>query len=188
MILSDRDIRAAMQRTENPLIIDPGYDPRRLQPASLELTLACDVLVQHKAWVHYSANGRKTSLRPASWSQEQLDQHKGLEIEPGGFWLASTVETVHIPTDLVGQLNGKSSWARQGLIVHTTAGFIDPGFRGQITLELANVGKEGIWLEAGMAICQLVFFQMTSPAERPYGTNGLGSHYMGQQGPTSARV
>jgi dCTP deaminase len=179
VILSDRDIRAALQRHDDPLIVDPGFDPRRLQPASLELTLAADVLVDMgEAGVHPSTLSEDATLRRGQF---------GL-LHPGCFVLASTLETVRIPTDLVAQVNGKSSHGRRGLVIHQTAGFIDPGFRGQITLELHNVSLNPFRLTLGMPICQLVFFQMTSPAERPFGTEGLGSHFMGQQGPTSARV
>lgn len=170
MILSDRDIRAAMQRLENPLIIDPGFDPGRLQPASLELTLD---------GTNYSPLlGELYGPHPVG--------DVGI-LDPGSFVLGCTAETVHIPTDLVAQVNGKSSWARKGLIVHTTAGFIDPGFKGQITLEMVNLGPCPIKIPIGAPICQLVFFQMTSPAERPYGHPQLGSKYQGQQGPTPSR-
>lgn len=188
MILSDRDIRAALQRLEDPLVVDPGFDPRRLQPASLELTLAPDVLFEKKF-----IKGDKWGNRHhyVEWAEMTLcvdhamcaGSH-GIYMQPGDFWLASTVEKVHIPRDLVAQVNGKSSWARKGLIVHTTAGFIDPGFRGTITLELKNVSSKAIQLTVGMPICQLVFFGMTSPSERPYGSEGLGSHYQGQRGAT----
>lgn len=169
MILSDRDIRAAMQRLEDPLIVDPGFDPRRLQPASLELTLGAEFISQGRA-------GRVVIP----------EDH--LELRAGGFVLGSTVEKVHIPKDLVAQVNGKSSWARKGLIVHTTAGFIDPGFRGKITLEFKNVSAYSIYLPIGAPICQLVFYQMTSPAQRPYGSDGLGSHYQGQDRVTASKV
>lgn len=185
MILSDRDIRAALQRLENPLIIDPGFDPQRLQPASLEMTLDNQVLRQGNGFRQVNAMGGGGWLIPQIlWEEGTLDDRAFLG--PGEFALATTVETVKIPTDLVAQVNGKSSLARQGLIVHTTAGFIDPGFRGQITLELKNVSNYPVPLWAGMPVCQLVFYQMTSPSERPYGSKGLGSHYQGQIGPTTA--
>lgn len=189
MILSDRDIRAAMQRLEDPLIIDPGFDPRRLQPASLELTLAPDVLMERvrkvrDKWgrLHCTVRMEETTL-----CLPQCAPLHHIKLAPGDFWLASTAETVRIPTDLVAQVNGKSSHARRGLVIHQTAGFIDPGFKGQITLELSNASQNPIQLTAGMPICQLVFTQMTSPAQRPYGSDGLGSHYQGQRGPTLAR-
>lgn len=169
MILSDRDIQAALEREDDPLIIDPGFHPQRLQPASLELTMAGEA---------YSPL-RDRHLGPFKVGS------KGV-LEPGDFVLACTQETVRIPTDLVAQVNGKSSWARQGLIVHTTAGFIDPGFRGQITLEFKNLGDKTIYIPVGAPICQLVFFRMTSPARRPYGHPELGSHYQDQTGATPA--
>lgn len=169
MILSDRDIRAALQRLEDPLIVDPGFDPGRLQPASLELTMAGLTYVPATDRYHGPYEVGSTGV-----------------LDPGDFVLGCTQETVRIPTDLVAQVNGKSSWARKGLIVHTTAGFIDPGFRGQITLEFKNVSEQAIKIPVGAPICQLVFTQLTSPAERPYGTPGLNSHYMNQKGPTRA--
>lgn len=181
MILSDRDIQAAMARLENPLIVDPPFHKDRLQPASLELTLADEILVS----VQGSQDLVLTSFTELyeTWNHGPWGY-----LNPGDFWLATTVETVQIPTDLVAQVNGKSSHARRGLVVHQTAGFIDPGFKGQITLELSNASMNGIKLTRGMAICQLVFMQMTSPAQRPYGSAGLGSHYQGQQGPTPSRA
>lgn len=158
-----------MQRLENPLIVDPGFDPCRLQPASLELTLGPEFISQGRG-------------QPITIPEDHL------ELRAGRFVLGSTVEKVHIPTDLVAQVNGKSSWARRGLIVHTTAGFIDPGFKGRITLEFKNVSAYSIYLPIGAPICQLVFYQMTSPAERPYGSTGLGSHYQGQDRVTGSRV
>lgn len=179
MILSDRDIRSAMQRLENYLIIDPPPAPRAFQPASVEMTLAEDILVDMgQAGMHPSTLSHDGIMRPGLF---------GL-LHPGCFVLASTMEKVHIPTDLVAQVNGKSSHARRGLVVHQTAGFIDPGFKGNITLELSNSSLNPIKLVPGMPICQLVFFQMTSPAQRPYGTEGIGSHYQGQSGVTSAHV
>lgn len=181
MILSDRDIRAALQRLEDPLIVDPGFDPARLQPASLELTLDHDILVDVGSTFDFDT-GTKVE-RPMA---EDVIRERGKLLYSRDFWLASTVEKVHIPRDLVAQVNGKSSHARRGLVVHQTAGFIDPGFRGQITLELSNASRTPIRLQAGMAICQIVFFQMTSPSERPYGSKGLGSHYQGQAGATAS--
>lgn len=185
MILSDSDIRAALQRLEDPLIVDPGFDPARLQPASLELTLAPDVLIERTA---YRRDKHGTRHQATGWHEatvclpQCVDEHS-MFLQPGDFWLASTVEKVHIPTDLVAQVNGKSSLGRLGLTIHQTAGFIDPGFRGTVTLELGNISRRAIRLTVGMPICQLVFYRMTSAAERPYGSAGLGSHYQGQQGP-----
>lgn len=188
MILSDRDIRAALQRLENPLIVDPGFDPRRLQPASLELTLGTDILVEQQGYKYVSAGGSgRWLVSDIDWTPEVIGDD-GFEMEPNEFILASTVEMIRVPTDMVAQVNGKSSWARQGLICHTMAGFIDPGFKGTVTLELKNVSRKPIRLLPGVPICQLVFTQLTSPAERPYGSTGLGSHYQNQKGVTPSAL
>ena len=190
MILADHDIRAAMSRVENALVVDPPVRPDAFQPASLELTLAPDVLFQKRTWYRdkYGRRYPKVTFEEMTLcvDHELCAGEHDVYLHPGDFWLASTVETVHIPTDLVAQVNGKSSHARRGLIIHQTAGFIDPGFKGQITLELSNASMCSIKLTASMKICQLVFTQMTSPADRPYGSAGLGSHYQGQKGPTRA--
>lgn len=189
MILSDGGIQAAMARLDNPLIIDPPFHRDRLQPASLELTLAPDVLIEKITMVRdkYGYSYRRVRKEPLTLCLEQCPDDHHNYLYPGDFWLASTVETVQIPTDLVAQVNGKSSLARKGLVIHQTAGFIDPGFKGQVTLELSNVSHLPIKLTTWMPICQLVFMQMDSQAERPYGSAGLGSHYQGQRGPTPSR-
>ena len=108
-------------------------------------------------------------------------------LHPGEFMLGSTLERVAIADDLVARLEGKSSLGRLGLVIHSTAGFIDAGWDGHITLELANLANLPITLYPGMKIGQISFFQMTTAAERPYGANGLGSKYRGQRGPTPSR-
>lgn len=188
MILSDRDILAATQRLENPLIIDPPFRRQRLQPASLELTLAADVKFQK---VTFKRDKYGNRYRYVTWNPMTLcvdhpncSASHNILLQPGNFWLASTREKIRIPTDLAAQVNGKSSLGRLGLVIHQTAGFIDPGFWGTVTLELSNVSAKPIRLTVGMAICQLVFHRLTSPAERPYGHEDLGSHYQGQDGAT----
>lgn len=171
-----------MSRADNALIIDPPVRPERVQPASVELTLAEDILVEVP--FHQKNEFGVWVVERVEWHEAKLPR----AIKSSDFWLASTVEEVHIPTDLCAMVNGKSSIGRRGLSIHQTAGFGDPNFKGTVTLELANASQGPIMLEAGMPICQLVFFQMTSPALRPYGSDGLGSHYMGQVGPTPARV
>lgn len=168
MILADRDLKRLHEkrvRMDGRGIVEP-WNLAHLQPASIDLTLNGDV------------------IRPCRSQRSHSYWNDTHSLDPGDFVLASTVETVAIPTHLVGQINGRSSWARKGLIVHTTAGFIDPGFNGQITLELKNVGDEHLVLHEGDRICQLVLILMTSPALRPYGSDGLGSHYQGQRGTT----
>lgn len=170
MILSDRDIRAAMQRPDNALIIDPPVNDEQMQPASVEMNLGSTL-------AHRS--GKQIDL--GKWGH-------GYPMRPREFLLGHTIQRVRVPDDLVAVVNGKSSIGRLGLTVHVTAGFVDPGFDGEVTLELANLSNESVTLHAGMIICQLVFHQMTSPAERPYGSAGLGSHYQGQRGPTPSQL
>lgn len=190
MILSDGGIRKALTRLENPLIIDPPFHPDRLQPASLELTLAADVLMEVQVARRDKYGNRHVEIRnePLTLCLPQCAPNHHVVLRNTDFWLASTAETVHIPDDVVGIVNGKSSLGRRGLVVHQTAGFIDPGFRGQVTLELTNVSRKPIKLTAGMPICQVVLMRMDGPAERPYGSPGLGSHYQGQKGPTPSRA
>lgn len=108
-------------------------------------------------------------------------------LPPGAFRLASTLEVVTLGPSLAGQLSGRSSWGRRGLQVHATAGWIDPGFSGQITLELANLSNLALTLAPGMSICQLILFRLGRPAQAPYGTPALRSRYQFQHGPTPAR-
>lgn len=189
VILRDGSILAAMSRVEDPLIIDPPFKPERLQPASLELTLAPDVLMETVVWRRdkYGYRSKTIEWKPATLCLPQCPPDHHRLLHPGDFWLASTVETVGMPDDLAAMVNGKSSLGRRGLVIHQTAGFIDPGFKGTVTLELSNVSAKPIRLTTWMPICQLVFMQMDGPADRPYGSDGLGSHYMGQRGPTPSR-
>lgn len=182
MILADRDLKRLHEkrvRMDGRGIVEP-WNPTHLQPASIDLTLSRDILVM----------GTPPSVivvgEPGEYPQRISADR--IDLAPDQFVLASTAETIAIPTHLVGQINGRSSWARKGLIVHTTAGFIDPGFRGQITLELKNVGHDVLTLHEGDRICQLVLMHMTSPALRPYGSDELGSHYQGQSGTTASAI
>ena len=109
-------------------------------------------------------------------------------LEPGEFILANTIENVELPADVVARLEGKSSLARLGLMVHATAGYVDPGFKGQLTLEISNVAGAKISIFYGMKISQISFLRMSTPAENPYGSEGLGSKYQGQLGPTPSRI
>lgn len=176
MILSDKDIRAAQR---NHGLITPFVDSN-VQPASVDLTLGEEVIFWHDG-VRYGSILHGHEYLHHTYRDMRY-------INPNEFMLATTVETVNIPNNLVAQVNGKSSWARKGLLVHTTAGFIDPGFRGQITLELKNVGHEPIVLTPGVRICQLVFTALSSPAEFPYGSPGLWSHYQNQSGVTESAL
>lgn len=171
MILSDRDLRKAQA---NHTIVAPFRD-EHVQPASIDLRLGDQFII----WVD-DGNGIMKKLK--------VNVIDGITIETGQFMLGTTYETVTIPDDLSGKVEGRSSWGRLGLTVHITAGFIDPGFTGTVTLELKNDGHTPLWLPVGERICQLVLTQLTSPAEKPYGSAGLGSHYQGQQGVTASAI
>ena len=157
MILSDRDI--CFELDGGLLVIEP-LTSGALQPASYEIHLG-DV---------------------ASRNEESNEFRSTWYLEPDEFALGCTVETVTIPGHLCAQVNGKSSLGRLGLLVHATAGYVDPGFTGQITLELKNISNHVIVLTDLMPIAQLVFHQLRQPAERPYGSPELDSHYQGQRG------
>lgn len=168
-MLSDADILYRMSVECSPasrIGITPWLDEDAYQPASLDLKLG-DVDMDACMCPGEDA---------PHWS-----------ILPGEFILATTLERIELPADLAARVEGKSSWGRKGLAVHITAGFIDPGFKGQITLELKNLGRDPLWLHAGSYICQLSFHQLSSPAKRPYGSPGLGSRYQNQKGVTASR-
>ncbi len=181
MVLSDRDIRAAI--ASGRIAIDP-FDPSCLQPASV------DIRLDHRFRVFRSSRHAYIDLARGVDDITELVETKGAEpfiLHPGEFVLGSSRERVRLPDDLVSRVEGKSSLGRLGLLIHSTAGFIDPAWDGHITLELSNVNTIPITLYAGMRIGQLSFFPLSSPAERPYGSPGLGSSYQGQSGPTPSR-
>lgn len=165
MILPDHHIRNACR---DQGVITP-WSPEYIQPASYELHLAPTVRLM---WIegHPEADVGLMVM--------------GLLLQPDQFLLAHTVETVKLPSHLAAQVSGKSSLGRLGLVVHKTAGWIDPGFEGTIVLEMRNFGHEPIVLSPYMPIAQLIFMRLVSPCERPYGSDGLGSHYQGQTGVT----
>ena len=181
MILSDRSIREEL--TAGRIVIDP-LDPRCIQPSSVDLHLDrfFRVFLNH-------------TMRVIDVKEDQEELTELVEIKPddafilhpGEFVLGSTHERVILPGDLVGRLEGKSSLGRLGLLIHSTAGFVDPGFEGHLTLELSNVANLPITLYPGMKIGQISFLRMTTPAEQPYGTRAIGSKYQGQRGPTPSR-
>lgn len=171
MILSDRDLR----KTQADYGIVEPFRDEHVQPASIDLRLGDQFIV----WAD-DGNGGMTQVK--------VNVVDGISIAPGQFMLGTTFEAVTIPTQLVGLIDGRSSWARLGVAVHITAGYIDPGFNGKITLELKNVGHSPVWLPVGERICQMRLTQLTSPAETPYGTAGLGSHYQGQTGVTPSAI
>ncbi len=181
MLLSDRDIREAIGAGR--VVLDP-YDAEMVQPASIDVRL--DRLFR------VFENHRYPHIDP---SAEQPDLTRLVEcagdepfvLHPGEFVLGATYERVTLPDDLAARLEGKSSLGRLGLLTHSTAGFIDPGFTGHITLELSNMATLPIMLWPGMKVGQLCFFRLTSPAEHPYGSQVTLSRYQDQRGPTASR-
>ena len=180
MVLSDRDIRAAIDAGR--IGIDP-FDPRCLQPASVDVRLDRQFRVFRSSRHAYIdlAKGVDDITELVTVGAEPFILH------PGEFVLGSTLERVRLADDIVSRVEGKSSLGRLGLLIHSTAGFIDPAWDGHITLELSNVNTIPITLYPRMRIGQLSFFQLSSPEERPYGSPELGSSYQGQSGPTPSR-
>ena len=181
MLLSDRDIRAQIE--SGRVRLDP-WDPEMVQPSSVDVRL--------DRYFRLFDNHKYPVIDPAQDQPEltrlvEVDPDEGFILHPGEFVLGSTYEEVSLPDDVAARVEGKSSLGRLGLLTHSTAGFIDPGFSGHVTLELSNVATLPITLWPGMKIGQLCFFQLASPAEHPYGSQVRGSHYQGQRGPTASR-
>ncbi|WP_104178740.1 dCTP deaminase [Cryobacterium sp. Y50] len=181
MLLSDRDIKAELDAGR--IGLEP-LDPAMIQPSSIDVRL--DRLFR------LFDNHKYAYIDPAEDQPEltRLIETKPNEpfiLHPGEFVLGATYEQVTLPDDIAARLEGKSSLGRLGLLTHSTAGFIDPGFSGHVTLELSNVATLPIKLWPGMKIGQLCFFQLSSPAEKPYGSSEYGSRYQGQRGPTASR-
>lgn len=183
MILSDRSIRQALD--EGAVSIEPLGDGQ-IQPASVDLRLGSEVLV-FEAHRDTTIDIRSTHA-PDLMRRVKVLEEAPLVLHPREFTLGSTLEHVALGPTLVGRLEGKSSWGRLGLIVHSTAGFVDPGFRGSLTLELWNLAPLPIILYPGISVCQLSLMTLTTPVDRPYGSPGLGSHYQDQMGPAESRV
>ncbi|MCH7800361.1 MAG: dCTP deaminase [Chloroflexi bacterium] len=181
MILSDRSIKE--QLAEGRIIIDP-LGENAIQPASIDIRLDREILIFR--------NNHRTHIdvtKPADDVVERVMIEDGVPfmLHPGQFALGSTLEKVTIPDDIVARIEGKSSLARYGLLIHSTAGFVDPGWSGQLTLEFSNVGILGITLYHGMKIGHISFTQLSTPADNPYGTKELRSKYQGQGGPATSR-
>jgi dCTP deaminase len=181
MLMSDRDIRASI---EAGLI---GLEPLEmglLQPSSIDVRL--------DRFFRLFDNHKYAFIDPAEQQDEltrliEVDPSEPFILHPGEFVLGSTYEFVTLPDDVAARLEGKSSLGRLGLLTHSTAGFVDPGFKGHVTLELSNVATLPIKLWPGMKIGQLCFFKLTSPSEHPYGSEKYASRYQGQRGPTASR-
>ena len=181
MLLSDRDIRAALDAGR--IALDP-FDPALVQPSSVDVRL--------DRFFRLFDNHKYPHIDPAEEQPEltrlvEVDADDAFVLHPGEFVLASTVEQVTLGTDIAARVEGKSSLGRLGLLTHATAGFVDPGFSGHVTLELSNVATLPIKLWPGMKIGQLCFFRLSSPSARPYGSGATGSRYQGQRGPTASR-
>ena len=181
MLLSDRDIRREL--TSGRVLLEP-FDDAMVQPSSVDVRL--------DRFFRLFDNHKYPVIDPA---QDQPDLTRLVEVapdepfvlHPGEFVLGATHERVTLPDDVAARLEGKSSLGRLGLLTHSTAGFIDPGFTGHVTLELSNVAPLPITLWPGMKIGQICFFRLSSPAENPYGSGASGSRYQGQRGPTASR-
>ncbi len=181
MLLSDRDIRT--QIDTGRVTLDP-YDASMIQPSSIDVRL--------DKFFRVFDNHKYASIDPSIEQPDltrlvEVDGDKPFVLHPGEFVLGSTFESVSLPDDIAARLEGKSSLGRLGLLTHSTAGFIDPGFEGNVTLELSNTATLPINLWPGMKIGQLCFFQLSSPAEHPYGSDKYGSRYRGQRGPTASK-
>ncbi len=181
MLLSDRDIRKEIAATR--ISLEP-FDAEMVQPSSVDVRI--------DRYFRVFENHRYPHIDPSIEQAEltrlvEPDGDEPFILHPGEFVLGSTYEVVTLPDDVSARLEGKSSLGRLGLITHSTAGFVDAGFSGHVTLELSNVATLPIKLWPGMKIAQLCFFRLTSPAEAPYGSGATGSRYQGQRGPTPSR-
>ncbi len=181
MLLSDRDIAAEIE--SGRVKVEP-FNPKMIQPSSVDVRL--------DRFFRVFENHRYEVIDPSA-EQSELTREVAVApdeffiLHPGEFVLASTYEVITLPDDIAGRLEGKSSLGRLGLLTHSTAGFIDPGFSGHITLELSNVANLPVKLYPGMKIGQLCLIKLSSPAEHPYGSAVYGSRYQGQRGPTPSK-
>lgn len=182
MVLSDRTLKEEIAKGR--IVIEP-LDTDCIQPASIDVRLDRKLLV-FRSWRYPFYIDVKQNTDGLTELVE-IEDEKPFFLQPGEFVLASTLESITLPDDIVGRLEGKSSLGRVGLLIHSTAGYVDPGWRGHLTMELSNVAKLPITLYCGMKIAQISFLRLTSPAERVYGAEGLGSKYQGQSDPTPSR-
>jgi len=179
MILSDRTIREQIEAGR--IVIDP-FDPACVQPSSVDLHVDAEFRVFRNNRYPFIDVKQEQDLTELV----EVKPDEAFILHPGEFVLGSTLERVAIPDDLVARLEGKSSLGRLGLLIHSTAGYVDPGWDGYLTLELSNVANLPITIYPGMKIGQISFFQLTTPADTPYGS--AGNKYQGQRGPTASRI
>ena len=182
MVLSDRTIK--LEIANGRIAIEP-CDPDDIQPSSVDLHLGQDFQVFRNSRYPYIDPARE---QPGLTERVSASVEEPFVLHPGEFVLGTTVERIALPEDLVGRLEGKSSLGRLGLLIHSTAGYVDPGWDGTLTLELSNVANLPILLVPGMKIGQISFAQMTTAVDRPYGHPGLGSKYVGQDSVTPSKM
>ena len=181
MILSDRTIREEL--AAGHIVIDP-FDDACIQPSSIDLHVDREFRVfQNNRYPFIDVKNEQPDLTELV----EVKEGEPFILHPGEFVLGSTLERVALPDDLVARLEGKSSLGRLGLLIHSTAGYVDPGWDGYLTLELSNVANLPITIYPGMKIGQISFFQLTTPADVPYGSKSTRSKYQGQRGPTASR-
>ena len=186
MILSDRDIKKYLE--EGKITIDPLENiERQVQPSSVDLRIGNEFKI-FKVMQKPYIDPKDPEDLDSYMESMHIEKGESFIIHPNEFALATTYEVVKVPDDLVARVEGRSSMGRLGITMHVTAGYIDPGFEGKITLEISNIGKMPVALYPGQRACQIVFETMTSPAERPYGHPERDSKYMGQTRPESSRI
>ncbi len=182
MIFSDRTIKEAI--ADGRIEVDP-YLETYVQPSSIDLRVDRFFRVfENHRYPHIDPKADQPDLT----TQVEVDDGDSFVLHPGEFVLGSTFERVRLGNDVVARLEGKSSLGRLGLLIHSTAGFVDPGFNGYLTLELSNVANLPIAIYPEMKIGQISFYQMTTEADHPYGSSEAGSKYQGQRGPTASRI
>jgi dCTP deaminase len=185
MILSDTDIRRRLDVGD--LVVEPLDDPElQIQPASVDLRLGREFLEFERTnipCIHPDSDQEVDEYV----AETVIDANAEFILHPGDFVLGTTKERVEIPPDLLAHVEGRSSLGRLAVVIHATAGVVDPGYRGQITLELSNLGTAPVALRPGMRVSQLIFTELKSPAERPYGSE-RGSKYQDQRGPQASRI
>ena len=184
-ILSDKELRKYLN--EGKIVIDPLIDEKQIQPSSIDMRIGDEFKVFKVIRKPYIDPKDQDDI--ASYMESMIiEEGEAFIIHPNEFALATTYEYVKVPDDLVARVEGRSSMGRLGVTMHVTAGFIDPGFEGKITLEISNIGAMPVALYPGQRVCQIVFETMTSPAEKPYGHPDRNSKYMGQKRPESSRI
>ena len=184
-ILSDIDIKKYLD--DGKIVIDPITDIKQIQPSSVDLRIGNEFkgfTITSKPFIDPRDN---TDLE-SYMNSFTIEEGEPFIIHPGEFTLATTFETVKLPADIVARVEGRSSMGRLGVTMHVTAGYIDPGFEGKITLEISNIGKMPVALYPGQRVCQIVFETMTSPSVKPYGHEDRDSKYMNQTGPQVSKI